>query len=113
MSSKSITSQIIKMKLILGLIIMQFFTSLNSQDVNPCGDISVGIFPHPENCGYFIICIFFIPIVQECPPNSIFVPNFNSTHPNGECKPGESTKVQLLCSQHVVILVLIVARVKF
>ena len=82
---------------IIGIIFLQSVAQINGQDVGPtfCTDrgLTTGAVPHPTICNSFVICVFSMPFIQECPEDSIFVayPMENpEDEPFGRCEPSKA-----------------------
>ena len=80
---------------IIGVILLQIFAQVNGQDIDPnfCRGINqpFGAFPHPNitRCDLFVVCAMYMPFLQECPADTIFVPHLAADPPYGECEPGK------------------------
>jgi hypothetical protein len=55
-----------------------------------CDNIIVGLFPHPEECTMFVICLFEVPNLYTCPyPTEVFF--------DGSCVGGKFNFFNFVC----------------
>ncbi|CAG9811762.1 unnamed protein product [Chironomus riparius] len=81
------------MKFTFCFILLQIVVKANADvDHSVCSGIINGRIPHPDpqNCGLYIFCMMTFANVRSCPPNTVFVPHFNSSYREGECEPGNA-----------------------